>query len=249
MAKGKKNKNAGKKSASRKVAIFDIDGTIFRSSLLSEVTEALIQEEVFSSKVREKYAKELKTWIERQGPYEDYMWAIVKVFDKEIEGIKYATYLKVVKKVVAFHQNRVYRYTRDLIGKLKKENYYLIAISHSPRELVEEFAKKIGFDKMYGRLREVDSKGRITARHLFLDLIIDKSKMLKVAVERHGLTLRGSVGVGDTDSDISFLKMVDHPICFNPNQKLFRYARRNGWTVVVERKDVIYKMQRSFQII
>ena len=239
----KNNKQSSAKTLSgRKVAIFDIDGTIFRSSLLSEATEALIQEGVFSAKVREKYAKELKTWIERKGPYEDYMWAIVKVFDKEIEGVKYDTYLKVVKKVVAFHQNRVYCYTRDLISKLKKENYYLIAISHSPRELVEEFAKKIGFDKMYGRLREVDKKGFITSEQLFLDLIIDKSKMLKVVVEKHGLTLRGSIGVGDTDSDIPFLKMMDHPICFNPNQKLFRYAKRAGWTVMVERKDVIYKV-------
>lgn len=246
----KKNlKIDAKNLAGRKVAIFDIDGTIFRSSLLTEVTEALIQEGVFSPRVKEKYAQELKNWIERKGPYEDYMWAIVRAFNKEIEGVNYATFVKVVKRVVAFHGQRVYRYTRDLIKKLKKDNYYLIAISHSPRELVEEFAKTIGFDKTYGRWHEVGPRGKITGRQLYLDLINDKAKMLELIVEKHNLTLRGSVGVGDTDSDISFLKMVDHPVCFNPNQKLFRYARRAGWMVVVERKDVIYKMQRSFQII
>jgi len=56
------------------------------------------------------------------------------------------------------------------------------------------------------------------------------------------LTLKGSVGVGDTESDIAFLKMVEKPICFNPNQKLYQYAKRAGWKIVVERKDVIYHL-------
>ena len=75
---------------------------------------------------------------------------------------------------------------------------------------------------------------------LYLDLIIDKAKVLKRAIEKEKLTLGGSVGVGDTESDIAFLKMVENPICFNPNKKLYQYAKRAGWKVIVERKDVIY---------
>jgi phosphoserine phosphatase len=58
---------------------------------------------------------------------------------------------------------------------------------------------------------------------------------------KENLILRGSVGVGDTESDIAFLKFVSRPICFNPNKKLYDHARRAGWEVVVERKDVIYQ--------
>ncbi len=47
--------------------------------------------------------------------------------------------------------------------------------------------------------------------------------------------------MGDTETDISFLKMVDNPICFNPNKNLYNYAKKKGWEIVVERKDVIYK--------
>jgi len=46
--------------------------------------------------------------------------------------------------------------------------------------------------------------------------------------------------MGDTESDIGFLKMVKHPIAFNPNLNLERVARRNGWKIIVEKKDVIY---------
>jgi len=37
---------------------------------------------------------------------------------------------------------------------------------------------------------------------------IGVAKVLLRAVEKEGLTLAGSVGVGDTESDIAFLKMV-----------------------------------------
>ena len=60
---------------------------------------------------------------------------------------------------------------------------------------------------------------------------------------KENLTLENSYGVGDTDGDYSFLELVENPICFNPNEKLLRHAKRNKWRVVVERKDVIYEIK------
>ncbi|MBI2055454.1 MAG: hypothetical protein HYT42_01035 [Candidatus Sungbacteria bacterium] len=48
--------------------------------------------------------------------------------------------------------------------------------------------------------------------------------------------------MGDTESDVSFLKLVERPIAFNPSMKLYKYAKKRGWEVVVERKDVIYRL-------
>jgi HAD superfamily hydrolase (TIGR01490 family) len=226
----------------KKVAIFDIDGTVFRSSLLIELTDALIQEGVFGSKTRKIYEKAHNNWLDRNGSYEDYIDSVVKAFVKNIKGVKYNEFSRVAKKVVAFHKSRIYRYSRDVIKKLKKKNYFLLAISNSPQRIVKEFGKKMGFDKVYGRIFEVDKKDRITGNILHLDLIEDKAEILKRAVKKENLTLKSSVGVGDTESDIAFLKMVEKPICFNPNKKLYSYAKRVGWKIVVERKDVIYKL-------
>jgi len=226
----------------KKVAIFDIDGTIFRSSLLIELTDALIQENVFSSKIRKSYTRYHKKWLDRKGPYGKYINAVIKAFRKNIKGVNYKKFSKVAKKAVAFHQNRIYRYTRDLIRRLKKKGYFLLAISHSPKKIVEEFCKKLGFNKVYGQIYELDKKGRFSGKVLYLDLILDKAEVLKRAIEKEKLTLKGSVGVGDTESDIAFLKMVGKPICLNPNKKLYQYAKRAGWKIVVERKDVIYNL-------
>lgn len=224
----------------RKVAIFDIDGTIFRSSLLIEITDALIQEEVFPAGARRHYQDAYRAWLERKDSYDKYIEAVVAVFVRYLKGVKHEDFLPVVKKVVAFHQDRVYRYTRDLIRSLKRRGYFLLAISNSPKEILDEFCRRYGFDKVYGRLYEIAPNGAYTGEIIYLDIISDKAKILRRAVRKENLTLKNSIGVGDTESDIRFLKLVDRPICFNPNLKLYTYAKRAGWEIVVERKDVIY---------
>jgi len=224
----------------KKVAIFDIDGTIFRSSLLIEVTEALIQEELFPKKTAAVYATSFKNWIDRKDSYEKYIWDVVAAFEKNIVGVRHDDFARISKEVVNFHKNRVYRYTRELVGELKKKEYYILAISHSPKELVDAFCKNFGFNKVYGRVYEVGENGRFTGKTLYADLINNKASILDRAVQKEGLTLVNSVGVGDSEGDITFLSKVKKPICFNPNSKLYQHAKKAGWKVVVERKDVIY---------
>ncbi|MEK7518545.1 MAG: HAD-IB family hydrolase, partial [Patescibacteria group bacterium] len=77
---------------------------------------------------------------------------------------------------------------------------------------------------------------------LHKELIDDKAKILKLAAAHHSLSLKGSIGLGDSEGDIPMLKLVDRPICFNPNSILYRHAKRQGWEIIVERKDVVYKL-------
>ena len=226
----------------RKLAIFDIDGTIFRSSLLIELVNELIDRKIFPSDASLEYEKEYLNWLDRKGSYRDYIDAVVSVFAKYIKGVQQDEFVSIAKIVTEHQGNRVYRYTRDLIKKLKGEGYYLLAISHSPKLIVEDFAKALNFDKVYGTIYEVDPSGQFTGEIVDKDLIFDKSKILERAVGKKNLTLKDSVGVGDTESDIVFLEKVTKPICFNPNSLLYKEAVSRGWKVVVERKDVIYEL-------
>jgi HAD superfamily hydrolase (TIGR01490 family) len=231
----------------RKVAVFDIDGTVFRSSLLIELVDALIMEGIFPKKTRKIYARQYQRWLDRKDSYEKYIKAVILAFESNIKGIDERKFNKVAERVIAFHKNRLYRFTRDLIKKLKKKKYYLLAISHSPMYVVGRFAKSIGFKKVYGRVLETKDY-KFTGKTLYEELIFDKSKILKRAIEKENLTLKGSIGVGDTESDIPFLKMVERPICFNPNILLYKYAKKHNWSIVVERKDVIYKLGPKIRI-
>ncbi|MCE9644008.1 HAD-IB family hydrolase [Candidatus Parcubacteria bacterium] len=226
----------------KKVAIFDIDGTLFRSSLLIELVDILVERGAFPQDAPKAYAKDKERWQNRQGSYENYINKTVKVFMENIKGVSYEDFSSATEIVSKRYKHRLYRYTRALLKRLKKQGYFLLAISQSPKGVLDPFGKALGFDKIYGRLYELGPSERFTGVITDLHLISNKANIVKRAIQKEGLTLEGSIGVGDTDGDISFLEMVETPICFNPNKGLYKHARRNGWKVVVERKDVIYEI-------
>ncbi|OGG86204.1 hypothetical protein A2392_01955 [Candidatus Kaiserbacteria bacterium RIFOXYB1_FULL_46_14] len=223
------------------VAFFDIDGTVFRSSLLIELVEKLVERKIFPAEAEEYYLEAKQKWIDREGNYEEYIDAVVDSFRHHIKGVFYGDLADIGREVVSLHSKRVYRYTRDLIASLKKEGYYLVAISQSPKTVLDEFCRQYGFDKVYGRIYEIGSQDRFTGVVEGEHLIGNKANIVARVLKEEGLTDKGSIGVGDTEGDISLLEAVEHPICFNPNQALLTHAKRRRWKVVVERKDVIYE--------
>ena len=227
--------------AKQRVAVFDIDGTIFRSSLLIELVEKFIEEGLFPYTSHSFYEEEYQRWLDRRGSYEDYINKVVQTYRQSIKGVKLADALEIADRLMLFHKNRVYRFTRDLVKKLEK-THFLLAISHSPYHVVEPFCREWGFNKIYAMIYEVDNGGIFTGNVEYEDLIKDKGKILERAVSKEKLTLKGSMGVGDTESDIPILKLVARPIAFNPNRKLYQVAKKNRWEIVVERKDMIYKL-------
>jgi HAD superfamily hydrolase (TIGR01490 family) len=229
-------------AAVRAFAVFDVDGTIFRSSLLIELVELLIIRGLFPESARKTYEAQYTRWRERADSYEQYIEAVVRAFTTNIKGVHYSDFMTVAEEVVALHKHHTYRYTRDLIETLKQQEYFLLAISHSPKAIVEPFCRELGFDKTYGFLYETGPESRFTGAVTDEHLMHNKGVIVRRAAELEGLTFRGSWGVGDTQSDISMLELVEHAIAFNPNRSLYRYARRMEWPVVVERKDVIYEL-------
>lgn len=228
----------------QKVAFFDIDGTVFRSSLLVELVEELINAGSFPESARDIYFEAHTAWRDREGSYDAYINAVVEAFIEHIKGVHYGELADIGRIIVAKHGRRTYRYTRQLIAELKKQNYYIIAISQSPKTILDEFCRTYGFDKVYGRIYEIGPQDRFTGAVTDLHLIENKANIVRRVFERHGdtLTQDGSIGVGDTEGDIPLLELVSQPICFNPNVELYEYAERQGWRVVVERKDVIYEL-------
>lgn len=226
----------------QKVAFFDIDGTVFRSSLLIELVEALVVAEVFPEEARTSYQAEYRAWKNREGSYEDYIKAIIRVFMAHIKGVHYGEFADVCRVVLQSNNKQVYRYTRDLIEKLRRQQYYVVAISQSPKTMLDEFCKSYGFDKVYGRMYEIGPTDKFTGAVTDEDVIMNKANVVKRVLQDEQFTIENSVAVGDTEGDISMLDMVSMPICFNPNNALYQHAKRMGWKVVVERKDVIYEM-------
>jgi len=226
----------------QKVAFFDIDGTVFRSSLLIELVEKLVNEGIFPEEARDVYSLKYRTWRDREGDYSAFIRAVVVSYMKYIKGVHYGDLADIGKLVVAEQSKHVYRYTRDLIKDLKDKNYFIVAISQSPKTILDEFCKAYGFDKVYGRIYEIGPQDRFTGEMIDVHLVENKANIVARVLEKENVTIEDSLGVGDTEGDIPLLESVKVPICFNPNAQLYEHAQRMGWKVVVERKDVVYTL-------
>ena len=232
----------------KKLAVFDIDGTIFRSSLLVELLEGMIEAKFVPKVARSRYLDSWQKWQNREGgpetgfSYTDFIEDVIAVYRLYIKGQRRSDIWKVADKVIEKNKSRTYRYTRDLVHKLKKD-YYMLAISNSPYEAVSPFARNLGFDKVYAQIYEIDEKVRFTGKELYNDVIKNKDKTLLRAVDHNNLNLINSIGVGETAADIPFLKLVTKAIAFNPSMKLYKEALKQNLEIVVERKDVVYHLR------
>jgi HAD superfamily phosphoserine phosphatase-like hydrolase len=227
-------------SKQQKIAIFDIDGTIFRKNLQFELINELSWMDIFPRKVRDQIVKLYTNWLEHKGSYEQYRQGLVDLYEKYIQGCKLCDVQRASKMVVSFHQDRTYVFAEKIIRKLRQENYHLIAISGSPIEIVREYDKlHLHFDAVFGSVYGLDNEDVYTGETHY-EPVKNKGNLLKQYVFEHNLTLAGSYGMGDTESDASFLELVENPIAFNPNEDLKAIAEKKGWRIVVEKKDVIY---------
>ncbi len=232
-----------------KLALFDIDGTIFRSSLLIELINGLVDDRIMPLTAKKEVEREFKAWLDRRGDYEDYIKKVIAIHLKYIAGKSFVEVSASASQTIKNLRHRVYRFTRDLIASLKKQDYHLVTISGSPTYIVSMYARMIGFDAYFGSEYEV-KQGCFTGEVLNLQTFYKKALVLKdyLAAKNIKVDFKHSIAVGDTESDIPMLALVGRPIAFNPNLELARYARRKKWEVVVERKDVIYSL-RDFKLL
>jgi len=226
----------------QKIAIFDIDGTIFRKNLQFELINELSWMNIFPRKVRDQIVLLYTSWLEHKGTYEQYRRGLVNLYEENITGCGLEDVQRASKLVVSFHQDRTYIFAEQLIAKLRKEGYHLVAISGSPIEIVKEFdLAHLKFDAVFGSVYELDSNDLYTGKAVY-EPVKDKGLLLKQYIYEHSLNLKDSYGMGDTESDASFLELVENPIAFNPNNNLKEIAQQKGWKIVVEKKDVVYDM-------
>ena len=233
---------------SRIAAFFDLDGTLYREGLITEVFKKLVKYEIIGQErwyndVRPDYMK----WDKRQGDYDDYLLKMIDIYMEAIKGLENHKIEYIAKRIVEQKGDRVYTFTRDRIKWHKDNGHALIIISGSPSELVSEMAEKYGFMDYIGAKYVVDENNRYTGEVVPMWDSISKDKAIDSFVEKYDIDLNESYAYGDTAGDYTMFKRVKHPYCMNPTKELLQKVIKDRSlidkiNVVVERKDVIYNL-------
>jgi len=236
-------------------AFFDIDGTLYRNSLMIQHFKKLIKYEVIDpyiwhSRVKHTYEE----WEKRFGDYEVYLEELADVYLKELKGVNKANIDFIAKQVISLNGDKVYKYSRSRIEWHKKQNHKIFFISGSPDFLVEKMAEKYGVTEFRGTVYVVDEENNFTGEIIKMWDSDNKQKTIDEFVKKYDVDLANSYAYGDTQGDLSMLKMVGNPIAINPNRNLFNSIKNDPelskkTEIIVERKDIVYRLNSSVDII
>jgi len=200
-------------------AFFDIDGTIYREGLITEIFKKiikyeLVEEDRWYKEVRPAFSK----WDIRQGDYDTYLLKMIDVYIEAIKGLGKEHIEFIARNVINQKGDRVYTFSRDRIKWHKDQGHVLIAISGSPIELVKEMAGKYDMDDFRGSIYKTDERGRYTGDIIPMWDSVSKEKALKELQEKYDIDLSQSYAYGDTTGDLTMFKSVGNPYAINPTQ-------------------------------
>lgn len=232
--------------STKRFAVFDIDGTLLRWQMTHAIFDQLGREGHLDPKEYDQMRRARLEWKKRKRPegFREYEDVLLNIVHDSITNIDVTAFHQAVEANFREYKDQAYRYTRDLIGKLKRQGYVLLAISGSPIEMIARIADYYGFDDFVG------SEHKHVNGHFTGEIVVaatSKSKILEQMVAKHNLDYKDSVGVGDGETDIGMLDMVEGAIAFNPSKKLFRHAKSKGWKIVIERKNMVYELVPTSQ--
>ncbi len=226
----------------RKFAVFDIDGTLIRWQLYHAIADTLAKEGHINASNYRKIRESRMAWKRRTGEtsFKVYERQVVLAYEKALGKLTFEQFDSAVSDVFDEYKDQVYRYTHGLIVRLKKKGVFLLAISGSQTEVVKKVANYYGFDDYVGTIYEYSDQHFTGKKKV---AAFDKAGILTKLVKKHGLTYRGSIAVGDSESDAAMMELVERAIAFNPDQLLFEIAKKSGWYLVIERKNMIYELE------
>ena len=248
-----------------KIAFFDIDGTIQNKSLTESLFEILIQDYPYRGANEEKYlqlqdeASKLRKAYKSSGDEADDLFG--KYCQKVVEFSMFALEkysLEEVREIgrriaTEYRDHQDYVFSKELIEFLRQEGFELVAISGSPKFLVDAFVKEYGFSKGIGQDYVKDGKTGIFKetsiktfqdKHIFIEEILrDRSSG---DFNRDNFYI---VAVGDTECDFSMMDYANKAFVINPSLSFFskivelfkigklkQYSDFGKYTIVTERK-------------
>ncbi len=236
-------------------AFLDIDGTLYRNSLMIEHFKKLLKYEVIDPALWHNHVKQTYyDWQKRRGNYDAYLLELAQVYIDCLKGLNKNHLEFIDNQVIDLKGDKVYKYTRARIAWHKSQRHKVFFISGSPEYLVKKMAKKYDITDYRGTQYILDKDNNFTGEIIQMWDSQSKHQAIMKFIRKYNIDLSKSYSYGDTTGDYSMLKMIGHPIAINPTKELLEKIKDDEElfekiTIIVERKDVIYKLDGNVEIL
>ena len=149
-----------------------------------------------------------------------------------VKGINAGTMENLCSKV--FNETllpSVYPEAKNEIRLHKERGAGLIILSSSLSPICRSMAEYLGMDDILcSDLESVDGvlTGKSRSKFCFGE---EKAVRLREYCEKNNSKLQDAWYYGDAYADLPALSIVGHPVCINPERRLERIAKKNGWKI------------------
>ncbi len=218
------------------LAAFDVDGSLFKSSLAEKLVTAGIEAGMFAAEPFNAVFVARRRWQRdnNEGVYQSYLHHLVSALVQQMAGVDVEQFNRVADGMLAEHQIRQFAFPRRLMRALA-DSHYIVAVSGSPELLVRSFLGKLPVQAVYGSTFEVVD-GKFTGN---AQSVGNKADVLNQLDSTGVATWDSSVAVGDTISDLPMLARASAGIMFNASRTLTSRGRLLRLPRVQEVKDQV----------
>lgn len=221
-----------------KLAIFDVDGTLFDGNLGIELVKILVNDKVFPEDIGNKAFSWYKKY--KNGEVEKAI-AIDSCYNLYNIGLKNHTMTEiqnVASKTWELVKDNSFRFTRELLDTLKKNNYTVVLLSGSPMEMLSLFGKEYDIEEKNILAGISETLDNIYTGNLLFYLGSSEQKISAITkyITENKLDVdwNHSIGMGDNERDAGILELVGHAFAINPNEKLRAISNEKNYQIVDE---------------
>lgn len=117
------------------------------------------------------------------------------------------------------------------LEEMKKSENIIALMSSSPDFLVEPLANRLGILSWVGTCYDVNAEGRL---HNILSVVDGpfKAEILRRLMTRHHIKQENICVLSDSILDLPLFEMAELKVGVNPDKKLKKHCRANGWKVL-----------------
>jgi HAD superfamily hydrolase (TIGR01490 family) len=149
-----------------------------------------------------------------------------------IAGQRVANLQRLAPKVLAGVLPRLYPQMLEVAYAHQDAGRPVFICTAASQEMADMLAAVLGFDGALGARSEIVD-GRYTGRAAGPFTYREgKAQAMRELAAREGLELSASYAYSDSESDLPMLRAVGHPVAVNPDSRLRRVAREEGWEIM-----------------
>ena len=214
----------------QKLAVCDFDGTLSKGYVSMEFLDYLYERKAYS---KDSYKEQMRlVELHKQGRlgYDDWCYQWGEVWAQGLKGQSTEKIAEHAASMFMDFKRNIYHVSYDIINHLEQTGYYVVCLSLGAFEVINLAAKELGMHKTYAT-RLASEKGIYTGKpSTDLHTPLGKEVLLQKIMKEYDPA--NSIGLADSNTDIGFLKLLEHPIAANPSEKMLAYANHNNWKII-----------------